>query len=55
MQGCHNDTRLPILVIAPICLLFLSSLSLLVSSLTSVKDDSDGAHTAKVSLSKLLD
>lgn len=27
----------------------------LASSLTSVKDDSDGAHTAKLSLSKLLD
>lgn len=46
---------LPILVIAPICLLFLSFLSPYVSSLTSVKDDSDEAHTAKLSLSKLLD
>lgn len=32
-----------------------SSLFPLVSSLTSVKDDRDGAQTAKLSLSKLLD
>lgn len=54
MQGYYYETWVPIFVTTPICLLFLASLSLLVSSLTSVKDDSDGAHTAKLSLSKLL-
>lgn len=51
----QNDTWLPILIIAPFCHLFLYFLSPFVSSLTSVKDDSDEAHTAKLSLSKLLD
>lgn len=48
-------TRLPILIIAPFWRLFLYFLSPFVSSLTSAKDDSDEARTAKLSLSKLLD